>query len=443
MAKRSFAKTGVQAKPTTFFIVAAIILIALVISITGLKIPIPGQTELLNLYNMAEIRFGIDIRGGVEAVFAPRDFTGTATADQLAAARNVIEERMDNLNILDREITTDENSGQIIVRFPWQSGETEFNPEEALLELGEMALLEFVDPDGKVVITGADVIKASAGYITNELGNSEIVVELNLNESGKTKFAEATKRLKVGNQIIAISMDGVNISTPRVNDEITDGVAYITGMSSNEEAVDLAQKISAGALPFALEAISSSSISPTLGKGALSVMTTAGLVAFLLICLFMLLYYRLPGFIACWSLLAQIVGILLAISIPQQTLTLQGIAGIILSIGMGVDANVIIAERIKEELKNGASLTAALSNGFNRALSSVVDGNVTVAIAAVILMIFGSGSMLSFGYSLLVGVILNGLTGVIASRLMIGSLSQFKPLRNTWLYGARREKANA
>ncbi|HAL74154.1 MAG TPA: protein translocase subunit SecD [Clostridiales bacterium] len=443
MAKRSFAKTGVQAKPTTFFIVAAIILIALVISITGLKIPIPGQTELLNLYSMAEIRFGIDIRGGVEAVFAPRDFTGNASADQLAAARNVIEERMDNLNILDREITIDENSGQIIVRFPWQSGETEFNPEEALLELGEMALLEFVDPDGKVVITGADVIKASAGYITNELGNSEIVVELNLNESGKTKFAEATKRLKVGNQILKITMDGATISSPRVNDEITNGVALISPMSSNEEAVDLAQKISAGALPFALEAISSSSISPTLGKDALAVMTTAGLVAFILICLFMLIYYRLPGFIACWSLLAQIVGILLAISIPQQTLTLQGIAGIILSIGMGVDANVIIAERIKEELKNGASLTAALANGFNRALSSVVDGNVTVAIAAIILMIFGSGSMLSFGYSLLVGVILNSLTGVIASRLMIGSLSQFKPLRNTWLYGARREKANA
>ena len=441
MAKRSFAKTGVEAKPTTFFIVAAIILFALVISITGLKIPVPGQTELLNLYSMAEIRFGIDIRGGVEAVFAPRDFSGTASADQLAAARNVIEERMDNLNILDREITTDENNGQIIVRFPWQSGETEFNPEEALNELGEMALLEFTDPEGVVVITGADVVSATAGYITNELGNSEIIVELNLNESGKTKFAEATKRLK--GQIIAITMDGATISSPRVNDEITNGVAYITGMSSNREAVDLAQKISAGALPFALEAISSSSISPTLGKDALSVMTTAGLVAFILICLFMLLYYRLPGFIACWSLLGQIVGILLAISIPQQTLTLQGIAGIILSIGMGVDANVIIAERIKEELKNGASLTTALANGFKRALSSVVDGNVTVAIAAVILMIFGSGSMLSFGYSLLAGVILNGVTGVIASRLMIGSLSQFKPLRNTWLYGARREKANA
>lgn len=441
MAKRSFAKSGVKARPMTFFIVAAIILVALVISITGLKIPIPGQTELLNLYSMSEIRFGIDIRGGVEAVFAPRDYAGNVTPEQLASARNVIELRMDNLNILDREITVDENSGQILVRFPWQSGETSFNPEEALNELGAMALLQFKEPDGTVVLTGADVVSAKAGYITNALGNSEIVVELELTADGTTKFSEATGRLK--GQIITISMDDTVISSPTVNDQITSGSAWITGMRDNAEAVDLAEKINAGALPFALEAISSSSISPTLGKGALNVMTTAGLVAFILICLFMLLYYRLPGFIACWSLLGQVVGILLAISIPQQTLTLQGIAGIILSIGMGVDANVIIAERIKEELRNGASLQAALTNGFSRAFSAVFDGNITVMIAAIILMIFGSGSMLSFGYSLLVGVILNGLTGVIASRLMIGSLSQFKPLRNTWFYGARREKANA
>jgi preprotein translocase subunit SecD len=195
-------------------------------------------------------------------------------------------------------------------------------------------------------------------------------------------------------------------------------------------------------LPFALQAISSSSISPTLGSGAKNVMVQAGILAFALICLFMLLYYRLPGFVAVFSLLGQVVGIILAISIPQQTLTLQGIAGIILSIGMGVDANIIISERIKEELNAGCSLMTALGNGFHKALSSVVDGNVTVAIAAGVLMYFGSGSMWSFGYSLLAGVILNGLTGVILSRLMIGSLSQFKPLQNPWLYGRKRVKAN-
>ncbi|MBP1757725.1 MAG: secD [Firmicutes bacterium] len=242
---------------------------------------------------------------------------------------------------------------------------------------------------------------------------------------------------------ISIYMDQTLISSPRVINKITDGKAMITNIGTSEEALALAQKINAGALPFALEAISSSSISPSLGSGALKVMTLAGLVALALICLFMLLYYRLPGFVAIFSLVGQMVGILLAISIPQQTLTLQGIAGIILSIGMGVDANIIIAERIKEELNAGSSLTTALANGFHKAFSAVMDGNVTVAIAAVVLMIFGSGSMLSFGYSLFVGVVLNGLTGVIANRLMIGSLSQFRPLQNPRLYGRKKVIADA
>jgi protein-export membrane protein SecD len=143
-------------------------------------------------------------------------------------------------------------------------------------------------------------------------------------------------------------MDDTVISEPMVKTQITGNSAYIDGMADVQEAVALAEKINAGALPFALQAISSSSISPTMGQDALRVMLQAGLIAFLAICLFMLLYYRLPGFVACFALLGQITGILLAISIPQQTLTLQGIAGIILSIGMGVDANVIISERIRK-----------------------------------------------------------------------------------------------
>lgn len=300
-----------------------------------------------------------------------------------------------------------------------------------------MARLTFRDPDGNIVLEGSDVVRSYAA-VNPETG--EPVVELELSDQGAEKFSEATAKL-VG-QVISIYMDDILLSAPQVKQQITGNRAYIEGSFTVEEAVALAEKINAGALPFALEVISSSSISPTMGQGALDVMMKAGVVAFLAICLFMLLYYRLPGFVACFSLLGQVVGILLAISIPQQTLTLQGIAGIILSIGMGVDANVIISERIKEELNAGCSLHMALSNGFKRAFSSVVDGNVTVAIAAIVLMIFGSGSMLSFGYSLLVGVILNGLTGVTASRLMIGSLSQYKKLQNPWLYGKKGARQN-
>ncbi|HBP38912.1 MAG TPA: protein translocase subunit SecD [Clostridiales bacterium] len=440
MAKRSFSRTGVKARPVTFFIVAGIILLCLVICLTGAKLPIPGQKELVNLYSISEIRFGIDISGGVEAVFAPKDYGGEVKSSDLESARSILELRMDNLQILDREITVDKTKNRIIVRFPWQSSETEFNPEAALKELGEMALLTFRDPDGAIVLEGSDVKESKPAIDTSSSSSGDPIVTLELTDAGAIKFAEATGKL-VG-KAISIYMDETLISAPIVNKQITGGSAYIENIGTIEEAIALAEKINAGALPFALEAISSNSISPTLGRDAMQVMLSAGLVAFLLICLFMLLYYRLPGFVACWALLGQVAGILLAISIPQQTLTLQGIAGIILSIGMGVDANVIIAERIKEELRTGASLQTSLNNGFTRAFSSVFDGNVTVFIAAVVLMIFGSGSMLSFGYSLLFGVILNTITGVVASRLMIGSLSQYKALQNPWLYGARRVKAN-
>ncbi len=437
MAKRSFARTGVKAKPVTVFVVIGIILIGLVFSVTGAKIPIPGQQELLHVYGAKDIRFGIDIRGGVEAVFEARDYEGTPSSEDIASARSVIALRMDNLQILDREITVDKNSGRILVRFPWRSDEADFNPEAALKELGEMARLTFKDPDGNIILEGNDVARSYAGVNPE---TNQPVVELELSAEGAEKFTEATGKL-VG-EIISIYMDDTVLSEPRVKTQITGNRAFIDGMADVQEAVDLAEKINAGALPFALQAISSSSISPTMGQDALAVMLQAGLIAFLLICVFMLVYYRLPGLVACFSLTGQVVGILLAISIPQQTLTLQGIAGIILSIGMGVDANVIISERIKEELKTGCSLQTALSNGFTRAFSSVLDGNVTVAIAAIALMIFGSGSMLSFGYSLLAGVILNGLTGVTASRLMIGSLSQYKKLENPWLYGRKGGQQN-
>ena len=439
MARRNFSKSKVKARPITFFIVAAIILLSTLLSIFGLNVPIPGQTGYLELYGADKIRFGIDIRGGVEAVFAAKDFNGIPSEEDLASARSVIELRMDNLNILDREITTESSNGRIIVRYPWKSDEKDFNPETALKELGAMARLTFRYPDGSEVIDGTQVASATAAFDPN---TGDPIVLLELNPEGTAAFAEATGKLVTTNEAISIYMDDTLISAPRVNSKITDGSAMITGIGSQEESLALAQKINAGALPFALEAISSSSISPSLGADALRVMTLAGLVALSLIMLFMLLYYRLPGFVAMFSLLGQMVGILLAISIPQQTLTLQGIAGIILSIGMGVDANIIIAERIKEELNTGCSLMTALGNGFHKALSSVVDGNVTVAIAAVVLMIFGSGSMLSFGYSLLVGVILNGLTGVVLNRLMIGSLSRFNALQNPWLYGRKQVKAN-
>ncbi|MDD4367702.1 MAG: protein translocase subunit SecD [Oscillospiraceae bacterium] len=432
MAKKSFARYKKKGHRRTFFILALVVGLATLLCFTGLRVP-NGVGGYTTLYGARDMRFGIDIQGGVEAVFVPADYDGTPTESQLEAVKQILETRLDNLNILDRDIISSSQTGRVTVRFPWQSGESTFNPDEAIEELGATASLTFVDEDGNEVLSGADVKEAKGG-VNSQTGES--IVTLELTSDGATKFAEATEA-NLG-KTITIKMDDEVLSSPTVESVITDGDAMITGMSSAEEAVQLANQINAGALPFAIEAISTRSISPSMGSEALGVMFKAGIIAFVLLCLFLLLNYRLSGLVAVFSLLGQVVGVLLAISIPQQTLTLQGIAGIILSIGMGVDANVIVSERIREEVRSGRNVREAVEVGFDRAFASVLDGNVTVAISSVCLIIFGSGSILSFGYSLLVGVILNLVCGAWLSHYMTRSLVQFDALNKPWLFGARR-----
>lgn len=410
-----------------FFIVALITALALYVAVNGLKI---GSLEI---YGADRMRYGIDIRGGVEATYFPKDLDRAPTEEELEAAKAIIETRMDAKNITDRDVAIDSANGNIIVSFPWKSDEEDFDPQKAVSELGETAHLTFRDPEGNVVLEGVHIKKSYADFDST---TKVPIVRLELTDEGAVKFSEATGRL-VG-QIISIYMDETLISAPRVKTQITGGVAYIDNMDSQEEAASLAQKISSGALPFSMETKNTNIISPTLGTGALSVMVLAGKVAFALVCLFMLAYYRVPGLVACIALVLQVTGQLLALSVPQFTLTLPGIAGVILSVGMGVDANVIVSERIREELKSGKTLRSAIDAGFTRAFSSVFDGNITVIIVAVILIIFGSGSLLSFGYTLLCGVIMNFVAGVTASRLMIRSLAEFKPLRKPQYFGAGR-----
>lgn len=410
-----------------FFIVFLITAALLYISFFGLHL---GS---LNLKGADEMRFGIDIRGGVEATYLPKDLGRAPTSDELESAKTIIETRMDAQNITDRDVAIDSTNGSVIVKFPWKSDEEDFDPQKAISELGETALLTFKDPDGNVVLEGSDVKKSYAS-VSQEDGSYVVVLELT--DTGSTKFAEATGNL-VGKPI-SINMDDTEISAPTVKEQISGGIATIDNQKSLAAAKDLAAKINSGSLPFSMIANDANIISPTLGMDALSVMVLAGKIAFALVCLFMLFYYRLPGLVACIALTLQLVGQLLALSIPQFTLTLPGIAGVILSIGMGVDANVIVSERIKEELKSGKTLNSAIDAGFHRAFSSVFDGNITVVIVSIVLMILGSGSMLSFGYTLLCGVLMNFVAGVTASRLMIRSLSGFKFLQKPYLYGARR-----
>ncbi len=385
-----------------------------------------------------DMRFGIDIRGGVEAVFKP-ETTEKVNDSDLESARSIIETRLDNNKITDREITIDKDGSYIIVRFPWKSDETDYDPETAIKELGEMASLTFQDPSGNIMVEGKNVTSAKAES-QNDNGVTEYVVSLIFDNEGAKKFEEATGNL-VGQQM-GIYMDDVLISNPVVQTRISGGQAVITGMENYEEAKNLANKINAGALPFALETKSFSTISPSLGQNALQVMIMAGVIAFAIVCLFMLIFYRLPGFVACLTLLLQTVLQLLAISVPQFTLTLPGIAGIILSVGMAVDANVIISERISEELQKGETIRSAVRRGYQKAFTAVLDGNITTAIVAIVLMIFGSGTMLSFGYTLLVGVIVNCFIGVNVSRFVLASIVEYDAFNKEKFFKEKKEKKN-
>ncbi len=412
---------------STFFIVLGVTVVIALVAFFGVHFQVDKYK--FDLPGAGDMRFGIDIRGGVDAVYEPVGLDRVPTADELESARAVIETRLDQKNILDRDVTVDRTNGDIIVRFPWKTGETDFDPQKAISELGETAKLTFRDTEGNVVVDGSHVTKS---VVAQDQDTGGYEVSLTFDDEGKKLFAEATAKM-IGKPI-SIYMDEVLITSPTVQSAIPNGQARITGTGTLAETSDLAQKIAAGALPFSMEARNYSTISPTLGAGALNVMVWAGILAFLLICIFLIIYYKMSGVVACVSLLIQVSGVLLALSIPQITVTLPGIAGIILSIGMGVDANIIISERISEEIKAGRKTQGAIAAGFKNAFSSVFDGNITVMIVAIILMVLGSGAMLSFAYSLLTGVLLNFLAGVTASQLMMRSLSQYRKLSGEPLY---------
>ena len=431
-----------------------------------------GDVTTTYIKGAKDIRFGVDIKGGVNVTFVPSDGYD-ATDEQLDAARLVIENRLVALNVTDYELYVDNNSDSLILEFPWQSGETDFDPESAIQEIGTTAYLTFregASKDGELILDGSMVESASAQYgAVSNGGSSEYYVALKFTTEGAKAFGDATTKLAADKGSISIWLDDENVSTATVNTAITDGQAIITSSASNpftqDAVVKMARQINSGALPFALTVYSYSTVSPSLGENSLSAMVLAGLIAFALIVVFMTVLYRLPGFLACIALAGQVAATLAFVSgyfpvFESFTLTLPGIAGIILAIGMGVDANVITAERIKEELKNGKSLDGALKSGFARGLTPIIDGNVTIVIVAIVLMgafgpsdglfakalhfvffAFGpstAGTIYAFGYTLLTGVLLNFVFGVFATRVMIRGAAAIKALRNPWLYGAAK-----
>ncbi|NLM09782.1 MAG: protein translocase subunit SecD [Clostridiaceae bacterium] len=395
------------------------------------------------------IRTGIDIRGGVYAILEPDIDKSSLSAEEidkgLESAKTILGKRLDAKNLFDRSINIDSVNDRIIIEIPWAAGETNFNPQEQLDELGKTALLTFQEvdenkvdefgrylPTGKIVLQGTQVKDAMPAPYQEQGG---WVVVLELDQSGVASFAEATGRL-IGKPI-AIFMDDQFISAPIVNTKIEGGSAIITGQANAEEAAELAATIRSGALPFRLVATKVDSISPQLGEGAMNVAVKAGIVGFFLVCLFMLLVYRLPGLIANIGLFALVVLTLLSVAWTQISITLPGIGGIILAVGMGVDANCVIYERIKEELRAGKTLRAAVDQGFHRAFTAVVDSNVTTLITAVVLYALGSGPIKGFAMTLGIGVAISFVTAVTATRLMLQGVTGLSIFKNKWLYGVK------
>ena len=279
--------------------------------------------------------------------------------------------------------------------------------------------LDQIIADGDAVVTGTQVTDAKAGYQQDDMGNKEIVVSLTFDDTGREAFAKATTKAFSAGETIGIYYDGRFISVPSVQAAITDGRAVITGESTIEDAENLASTIRIGGLKVELERLRSQIVGAQLGQDAIRTSKFAGLIGFCLVALLMIIVYLLPGFTAVLALIIYILMMAIVLNGFDITLTLPGIAGILLSIGMAVDANVIIFARVREELANGIGVKTAIRNGYSKALSAIIDGNVTTLIAAAVLAVLGSGTVKGFAYTLAIGIVLSMITSLFVTRLLM------------------------
>ena len=366
--------------------------------------------------NAKNIILGLDVRGGVSITYevADDDFSLADFED----TKSKLESRAQALST-EAEVYQ-EGEKRIVVNIP---GETD--AEATLNKLGQPGSISFVtyESDGteKVWLDGEDIQSAVARETMADLTSKiDYQVQLSMTSAGAQKFAEATAQNI--DKPIYIVYDGEVISAPTVRDAITGGEAVIENIGDQEEAEYLATMIRIGNLKLNLDTISHKTVGAKLGAEALSKSITAGLIGLLLICIFMIIIYRIPGIVASFALLFYTVLVLLCLNGFNLTLTLPGIAGIILGIGMAVDANVIIYTRIREEIADGEPVGAAIKTGFNKANSAIIDGNVTTLIAAIVLMWKGSGTVQGFAQTLAVGIVVSMITALIVSRIIVTTL---------------------
>lgn len=404
---------------------------------SSLKAIIPSVLDTDN-----GIRLGLDLVGGSRIVYEaeiPDGYNQANLADDMNSVQKVIRQRLTDKGFTEATVTlTGDN--RVTVEIPQIT-----NPEEAVQTLGTTAQLTFIDADGKEWLTGSDIKKATYGYgrpTGNEVTDVHYV-QVQFTSEGQKKFAEATGNIAArtdGTNIMAIVMDNQVISSPSVSSQIDSDSCVISGSFTRDSASELADLINAGQIPFSLKQVELRSVGPQLGADAMRTSLIAGAIGIVLVMLFMLIVYRIPGLIASIALCFYMVLEALIFSLVRVNLSLPGIAGIILSIGMAVDANVIIFERVKEELKNGKTVKSAIDSGFKRAFTAILDSNITTLIACAVLFFLGTGTIVGFATTLGIGVIVSMFTALTVTHFLLNRMVDFR-IRNPKAYGLRDREA--
>ena len=370
------------------------------------------------------IRQGLDLQGGTHVVLEAEDSpTAQVNDDAMERVIRIMEKRVNELGLAE-PIVQRQGARRIIVELPGVK-----DPDKAIAVIGKTAMLEFQDEDGNTVLTGTDLKEAHEQ--TDQQGQN--LVGLEFTDEGGKKFAELTMN-NVGRRI-AILLDGEVLTAPNVKEAITGGKAVITGQRTLQEAHELAILLRSGALPVKVNIIETRTVGPSLGQDSKDKSVFAFAIGLGAVILFMAGFYRLSGIIADISLMAYVILLLAILKLLDATLTLPGVAGIILSIGMAVDANVLIFEHFKEEFLSGKSLRLSMDAGFKRAFTTIFDSNITTIIASIVLFCFGTGSIRGFAITLGLGVVLSMFTAITLTQYMVKNMIAANVFTNPKIYG--------
>lgn len=405
-------------------ILKLVVLVLVVAAAVALSIP-----KLSN--PTSGIPLGLDLRGGVHLVLqAQPGASGKAiTKDDMNKAEAIIAKRVNDLGVSEPVVQTDYTKDRIVVDLAGIK-----DPDQAVQVLQATAQLTFRDPKGNVVLQGDELKDAQAGQDPSGGG---YVVNLTFTSAGAQKFAQLTKQYL--NQRIGVYLDTKLLTDPTVNSVISNGQAEITGYSTLQDAANDAVLMRSGALPVSMSIVEKQQVGASLGADSLTKSIYAGIYGLVFIFLFMLAFYRLPGTVADFSLIVYSLIVLWVLWLFHAVLTLPGIAGFILSVGMAVDFNIIIYERVKEEIRLGKSLRAAVESGFSRAFITVIDAHVTTLITAVTLYFLGTGTIKGFALTLGIGILASLFTAISFTRTVLRWVVGINPQTNTRWYGVRRE----